>query len=133
LDPASPDFRDSGAILVSAATSGIEEEPQHARLSYAPFGKRVDCYAWGENIVTLTLDPANPTAGYTTNFGGTSGASAIIAGVALVVQGWAEATTGLRLTPSALRSRLSNLALGTPPVSPEPIGSMPNLQLVLQT
>ena len=45
-DAANPDFRDSGAIIVTAATSTTP----HTRLAYAPHGRRIDCYAWGQNI-----------------------------------------------------------------------------------
>ena len=44
----SPDFRDSGAIMVAASTSGSV----HTRLSFSNFGSRIDLFAWGENVVT---------------------------------------------------------------------------------
>jgi len=42
LDRSSADFRDSGAIVVSASQS-----PSRSRLTGANFGNRVDCFAWG--------------------------------------------------------------------------------------
>ena len=38
-----PDFRESGAILVSAGTS----DTPHQRSYFANYGSRIDCYAWG--------------------------------------------------------------------------------------
>ena len=50
FNPASADFRDSGAIIVTAATSTAP----HTRMAWAPHGQRIDCYAWGENVNTCT-------------------------------------------------------------------------------
>lgn len=86
-DPNNRDFKESGAIMVSDASSAAP----HTRLAFAPHGKRIDCYAWGENIVAPDSDPMGNRTLYRTNFGGTSGASAIIAGAALAVQGIVEA------------------------------------------
>jgi serine protease len=47
-DPSNPDFRDSGAIIVTAATSTTPR----MRLAYGPHGLRIDCHAWGQNIDT---------------------------------------------------------------------------------
>ena len=49
LNPAVPAFRDSGAILVGAA------DPlgnQAHRQATSNFGARVNCFAWGSNVVT---------------------------------------------------------------------------------
>jgi hypothetical protein len=51
------DFRDSGAIIVAAATSAAP----HTRLVYSTFGQRIDCYAWGQNIRTCSSDAAGAT------------------------------------------------------------------------
>jgi subtilase family protein len=90
FDRGSGEFRDSGAIMVGSATS----TPPHYRMtrtgynSESNFGKRVDCYAWGQDIFT-TGGPN--TTDYDLFFGSTSGASAIIAGAALLIQGLAKA------------------------------------------
>ena len=39
--PNHPDFMDSGAIMVSAATSALP----HQRMSYSNYGARIDCFA----------------------------------------------------------------------------------------
>lgn len=139
-DPANPDFRDSGAIIVTAATSAAP----HTRLAYAPHGRRIDCYAWGQNINTLSSDAGSPSAmppvppsttAYTTIFGGTSGASPIVTGAALAVQGRAEALLGHRFSPRQMRVILSDPATGTPPSAAETtqISVMPNLRSIFDT
>ncbi|MEM8688828.1 MAG: S8 family peptidase, partial [Pseudomonadota bacterium] len=129
LNPASADFRDSGAIIVSAATS----TSPHTRLDYAPHGERIDCYAWGQNIDTCASSAAGSTTNYTTGFGGTSGASPIITGAALLVQGLAEAGLGYRFSPKQMRALLRNPANGTPPAATETtqIGVMPDLRAII--
>jgi serine protease len=130
-DPANPDFRDSGAIIVTAASSAAP----HTRLAYGPHGKRIDCYAWGQNINTLSSDSAGSTTAYTTGFSGTSGASPIITGAALAVQGRAQAQLGFRFSPRQMRAVLSNPATGTAPATTETtrISVMPNLRRIFDT
>jgi hypothetical protein len=130
-DPANPDFRDSGAIIVTAASSTAP----HTRLPYAPHGKRIDCYAWGQNINTLSSDSGGSTTAYTTGFGGTSGASPIITGAALAVQGRAQAQLGFRFSSRQMRAVLGNAATGTAPASTETtlISVMPNLRSIFDT
>lgn len=136
LNRASTDFTDSGAILVGACTSTVP----HTRIKISNFGSRVDCYAWGENVDTCSTDSTGTTADYTTAFGGTSSASAIIAGAALVVQGLAEATLKRRLSAWQMRAVLSDTATGTAAENPpdvmvgEPgVGVMPNLLAIATT
>jgi serine protease len=83
LNAASSDFRDSGAIVVGAASSAAP----HTRRNSSSFGPRVDCYAWGENVDTTSSNTAGSQTLYTTTFNGTSSASPIITGAALAVQG----------------------------------------------
>lgn len=130
LNPASPNFRDSGAIIVGAAGEVVP----HARLGFSCFGARVDCYAWGEGIET-TGDgwTGTSTSAYTTTFGGTSGASPIISGAALAVQGVVEAALGLRFSPAQMRAILTNPATSTPSANPalDRIGVMPDLRAII--
>lgn len=130
-DPGNPDFRDSGAIIVTAATSTAP----HTRLAYAPHGKRIDCYAWGQNINTLASDFNGSTTAYTSSFNGTSGASPIITGAALAVQGRAQAQLGFRFSPRQMRVILSDPATGTAAAGSETtqIGVMPNLRAIFDT
>lgn len=135
LNRASKDFRDSGAILVGSCTSTVPHTP----LKAANTGTRVDCYAWGENVDTCSTDSSGTIADYTTEFGGTSSASAIIAGAALVVQGLAEATIKRRLSAGQMRAVLSDPTTGTAAEnSPEVmvgdpgVGIMPDLTAILK-
>ena len=127
LQPGHANFRDSGAILVGAGSSAAP----HRRLGFSNYGRRVNCYAWGENIVT-TDGPS--TTAYTTTFGGTSGASPIIAGAAVVLQALAKRKTGRRWSPQKMREVLSEVANGTPAANPgsDKIGVMPNLRAIVR-
>jgi len=131
LNRNSNDFQDSGAIMVGAASSSTP----HSRSGFSNYGSRVDCYGWGDSIDT-TGDgwTGNATNTYTTSFGGTSGASPIIAGSALIVQSWLI-KHGQRYSPSSMRSLLSNPNLNTPSADPstDRIGVMPNLQQIIST
>jgi len=126
----SSDFIDSGAIIVGAASS----ISPHVRLGFSSYGSRIDCYAWGENIDTTgNGGKGNLTNSYTSFFGGTSGASPIVTGAALIVQGLAEASVGYRFSPRQLRAILSNPAIGTLSNNPavDRIGVMPNLRAII--
>lgn len=130
FDRGSADFQDSGAIIVGAASS---TDP-HSRLTFSCHGSRVDCYGWGENIDSLSSDSTNTATDlYTTNFGGTSGASPIVTGAAILVQGLAEANLGYRFGPWHLRTILSDPANGTASNNPatDRIGVMPDLKAII--
>jgi serine protease len=124
------DFQDSGAIVVGGALSGVP----HRRWAGSCFGSRIDCYGWAENIDTAgngyTLN--NPTI-YTSNFGGTSGASAMLAGAAVLVQSLSFQFRRRRYSPSGLRALLSDPARGTASADPvnDRIGVMPDLRAII--
>lgn len=131
LNRLDPNFKDSGAILVASASSAIP----HQKHWVSSFGSRVDCYSWGENIDTTGDGWAgNSTNVYTQSpmFGGTSGASAIIAGAAINIQGIAINYSNKVLTPSEMRVVLTNSG-GTPSANPtsDKIGIMPNLKQII--
>lgn len=130
-DPGNADFRDSGAIIVAAASSATP----HTRLAYSTHGQRIDCYGWGENVDTASSSTAGATTTYTGTFGGTSSASPIVAGAALAVQGVCEANQNLRLSPRQMRTVLSDPATNTPPAVTETtaMGVMPNLRQIIDT
>jgi hypothetical protein len=118
-------FRESGAIMVGAASDSVP----HRRLGLSNCGSRIDCYAWGQNIMT-TGDGWTGTATNTySNFSGTSGASPIIAGAALALQGMVKSATGAPWSPSQVRRALSNPRNGTASATPasDRIGVMPDL------
>ena len=128
-DPSNPDFRDSGAIIVSAATSATPR----LRLAYGPHGQRIDCHAWAHNIDTCASSDTGAIDLYTTLFGGTSGASPIVTGAALAIQGVCQANHGFRLSPRQMREILSDPALNTLPSPAEmtQIGVMPDLRGII--
>ncbi len=130
LDRQSPDFKDSGAIMVGAASA----DASHQRLDFSNHGSRIDCFGWGGGIVT-TGDgySGREIDAYTDTFAGTSGASPIIAGVAIIVQAIQQALEGQRLTPEEMRAFLSDPQNGTSSAHPptDRIGCMPDLEKLL--
>lgn len=122
------DFRDSGAIMVGACSSAT---PRSRRPS-SNFGSRIDCHAWGQNINT-TDGSAGTTTTYRNNFSGTSGASAIVAGVAVSVQGMAASRFGSRFDPARMRTILSRSANGVASSAPaaDKVGPMPSLRKII--
>ena len=131
LDRNSADFKDSGAIMVGAASSAAP----HTRLGFSNFGSRIDCFAWGQNIDT-TGDgwQGNLTNSYTSGFGGTSGASPIVTGAALLMQSWYRKADGKPASPDLLRERLSDSTINTQSANPSSdlIGAMPDLRAILE-
>jgi serine protease len=123
----------------------VDSNPIRRPTHSSNYGSRVDCYAWGEGIATTSwqlsdLGVGTPPSKYTKSFGGTSGASAIIAGAALLLQSLYEARNGERLLPNIddpmknIRAILSDPATGTPQrlnSPPDPIGVMPNLKKII--
>ncbi len=152
----SPAF-DSGAIMVGASRKIVENvsvsgrlEGRHSRHPNSNFGSRVNCYAWGEGIMTTTATYGEPetedpfASRYAGLFGGTSGASAIIAGAAILLQSRHEVKKGARLTNTNdprqnMRAVLSASDTGTRqkffPVSAtvltDPIGVMPEMSKII--
>jgi microbial collagenase len=135
------DTEDSGAIIVAAArVPAAGSNAAYTRFPESNYGSRTDCYAWGKYI---------PTAGdgtygtgrrdYVPDFGGTSGAAAIIAGAALAMQGiaqannFAPANTNSRLSPNQLRRILRDPTTGTASNDPhnDKIGVMPDLRAII--
>jgi serine protease len=124
--------RDSGAIVVGAGS------PTRERATFSSFGSRVDVQGWGGAVTTLGFgDAFDPTPDarqrYTRGFGGSSSAAAIVAGVALAVQGQRRAQGLPPLEPAALRQQL--VATGSPQDSCDPaaphVGPLPNLPALL--
>lgn len=126
------DFKDSGAIMVGGSTANYPYDPavpdQFGVIQHTCFGSRVDCFAWAEKVDTCA------TVGYASTFGGSSAASAIVAGAALLVQGVAEATLTRRLSPAEMRALLAEPSINTHSKNygVDKIGVMPNLRRILQ-
>jgi hypothetical protein len=105
---------DSGAIMVGAS---VGDKPPlglvpHERLISSNVGSRINCFASGIGLISAgygdlfgLTGPANLK--YTANFGETSGASAVIAGAALLVQHMRVNACNTRLGPAEMRTLLS--------------------------
>jgi serine protease len=136
--PVNLKLRDSGAIMVSACRANFASQGGHRRIRYASYGSRINCYAWGESVVTAGWGDFGPIAGanrsYTDSFGGTSAAAAIIAGAAILVQQMASAPGGPGpLDPTQMRRILSDPTTGTVVLAPtgkRKIGVMPDLEQI---
>ena len=126
-------FKDSGAILVAAASS----EMPHTKINYSNYGSRIDCYAWGENVVTAGDYPfasGLSKKNYSFKFCGTSSASAIITGAAIALQNIVERKFGYKMSPVQMREILSNKKYGTESKrghSTDKIGVMPDLKKII--
>jgi subtilisin family serine protease len=131
--------RDSGAIMV-----GSSDPITHIPSWFTNFGSRVDVHAWGAGIATLGYgeDPARrPNSAmradgrdyrqwYTGDFGGTSGASPIVAGAAAIIQSNRRARGARDLDSRTMRSLLAST--GTPQhTDMRQIGPQPDLRKAL--
>lgn len=97
----------SGAIIVGAGTSTTT----HAKKGFSTFGKRLDIQAWGENVVSPGYGSfrkigTNDTNQFYGKFSGTSSASALIAGCAVLLQSHFNKSTGDYLTRDQLLTAL---------------------------
>jgi serine protease len=127
---------DTGAVMVGAGMNPLGPlrcgfEPRQ-RPPFSNHGARIDCFASGTGIVTTSSRGENaPTANYTTTFGGTSSASAIVAGAAVALHGMANAAN-VPLSPARARALLSDTGSNTPAALPgrDRIGVMPNLRAI---
>ncbi|PHE93465.1 peptidase S8 [Bacillus wiedmannii] len=130
LNRNSPDFKDSGAIMVGAASARVP----HKRSYFSNYGSRVDVYGWGNAVDTTDAKPSKfITNLYTSSFAGTSSASPIIAGAAASIQGIVKNNQGRVYTPRQLRDILSDSSTGTKSNDPssDKIGVLPDLKAIL--
>jgi subtilisin family serine protease len=131
--------RDSGAIMVGAGAPARGSYVDRSRLDFSNYGKRVDVQGWGYLVATLDYgDLQNCGAAdrkYTNTFGGTSSASPVVAGAAILLQSAYAQATGKVLDPAAMRRILT--VTGSPqtdgPHGPKTqhIGPRPDLQRAL--
>ena len=110
---------DSGAILVGAGfvpASFSDEGADRTRTDESNYGSRVDVQGWGRAIVTCGYGDIRLGQGqnnfYTAKFGGTSGASAMVAGAAAVLQSIVKQRGLAPLTSVEMRRLLAST--GTP-------------------
>lgn len=131
----SPDYAsymnrgNSGAILVGAGTSDMN----HVKLSFSNYGSRVDVQGWGNYVFTSGLYGGYFVIGGDSNqsynnFSGTSSATPMVAGCAVVLQSYYHSLTGNYLTPLEMKNLLINTGIPQGnPISGH-IGPLPNMQ-----
>jgi serine protease len=118
-------LKDSGAILVGATDAGAL-----LKASFSNFGSRVTSNGWGREVVTAgygDLQPGPATQEYTATFSGTSSATPIVAGAAMLLNAIHRSALGSPVDPLTLRAVLRDT--GTP--SGGNIGTRPDLRAAL--
>jgi hypothetical protein len=118
---------DSGAVIVGGcvvlAQEGRYDEPYANPGTRS--GARVDCYGWSANVWT-SFGTAPTDYAY---FAGTSAASAVVAGIAILVQQRAKACLGRPLTPAEFRDLVRDPSNGTAVTSRgKTVGTMPDVR-----
>ncbi|HJQ68455.1 MAG TPA: S8 family serine peptidase [Blastocatellia bacterium] len=130
--------RDSGAIIVGAGLppAGLYGSgPDRARTEESNYGSRVDVQGWGRFITTTGYGDLRREQGvnnwYTINFGFTSGAAAMVAGAAALIQSIVKARGQAPIPPAQLRRLLTTT--GTPQAgdTSKPIGPRPDLRAAI--
>ncbi len=130
--------RDSGAIIVGAGLpegSLYGEGPDRTRTPESNYGSCVDVQGWGQFITTTGFGDLRHEQGennwYTIDFGATSGATAMVAGAAALIQSILKARGLAPLAPKDLRQLLvctGSLQRGN---LSEHVGPRPNLRAAL--
>ncbi len=130
---------DSGAIIVGAGASPLGTFVDRSRLSFSCYGSTVDLQGWGEQVCTTGFGAIWSSEGvnqyYTATFSGTSSATPLVAGAAIVVQGVHKARTGTVLTPAQMRALLRSTGApqldGANPATQQ-IGPRPDITAAIQ-
>lgn len=139
-------IRDSGAIMVGGGASPLSGlSPRSWYPSGSSYGSRVDVQGWFDSIVTtsngdyggvyadLYFPNGDGRQGYTASFGGTSGASPMIAGIVVAAQAVAMQRWHMPWDPIELRAALVSTGTLQPSTDPHHIGPMPDLRRLLRT
>ena len=125
----------SGAIIVGAGGAGAGE-PARARLWFSNYGSRVDLQGNGEAVTTTGYGDLYSAEGadnlYTQQFGGTSSASPIVSGAAILLQSvFKSERGGATLSPAQVRDVLKATAkpqtAGSYSIAGYPIGPLPDV------
>lgn len=121
----------SGGIIVGAGTADVV----HRRLGFSTYGSRVDLQGWGTAITTLGYGDLaefgrDPRQSYTARFGGTSGATPMVASAVALLQQHARDRWEALLEASALRDILVQTGVPQDPTSAL-IGPFPDVRAAL--
>jgi serine protease len=139
------EIRDSGAIMVGG---GAWPDSGYEARTWLPggssYGQRVDLQGWYGGITTTSYDPdrdpycsspdlffVDGDQAYTSSFGGTSGASPMIAAAAAVANSVAVEVRGMPWDPMDLRAAF--VETGTPQAGSEHIGPQVDMHMFLRT
>jgi hypothetical protein len=101
LAPAAEPRGQSDAIVVGAALPDSDEP-----LAVSGNGIRVDVSCWGGGVTTSTIDSITGAAGHRRDFGGTSAATAIVAGCVACIAGILHANGYPQASPAEIRRLL---------------------------
>ncbi|MFT4975874.1 MAG: serine protease [Myxococcota bacterium] len=131
--------RDSGAIMVGGGASPLGGYTARDWYPYgSSYGTRVDVQGWYDSIVTTAgpsmanlFDAGDGLQGYTDYFGGTSGASPMIAAAAAVANSIAWEVWGQPWDPWDLRAALTSTGTPQDDQSGAHIGPQPDLRRLL--
>lgn len=123
---------DSGAIIVGAGAPPSFPGPR-SRLDFSNFGETVDLQGWGYTVVTAGYGGLYSSEGknkwYTATFSGTSSASPLVAGSAVILQQvYRQKFTNA--APPALIKQILQFT-GTPQSGSDNIGPLPNLRAAI--
>jgi subtilisin family serine protease len=131
---------DSGAILVGAGAPPVGSHGvDRSRLDFSNYGMAVDAQGWGYEVTTTGYGclqgGSSQDRWYSHRFGGTSGATPMVAGALACLQGILRQAGLALLTPTSARDllRLTGSPQPPPPAGTvlERIGSRPNLKAML--
>jgi len=123
--------RDSGAIMVGAGGPPRDGFQDRAKLDFSNYGGRVDVQGWGRKVATLDYGDLQACdevrdRHYTGEFSGTSSASPIVAGAAVLLEGVAR-ERGRVLFPRELRELLRRTGTAQAGDTSQHIGPRPDL------
>jgi len=134
--------RDSGAFMVGGGNSPLSGSLERASAPQSNYGSRIDLQGWFDGIVTaingeyngyyadLYYPDEDYRQAYTTQFGGTSGASPMVAGLAVIFQSVAIELHGQPWDPMDLRALM--VSTGTPQQGARATGPQPDLRKLLR-
>ncbi len=129
---------DSGAIMVGAGNSPyVDGEDPRAPSWFTNYGATMDVQGWGDGIVTTGYGDLHPGEAseeernlwFKRSFGGTSGATPIVAASAAILQDTFKAVNGRVATPAEMKTILRST--GTGQQGTQIIGPLPDLRAAI--